>query len=34
MEDRYGKATLEQMINQKVVNQLAKQNKLEVWTYK
>nr|WP_244887391.1 peptidyl-prolyl cis-trans isomerase [Bacillus xiamenensis] len=30
MEDRYGKATLEQMINQKVVNQLAKENKLEV----
>ncbi|MBR0592024.1 peptidylprolyl isomerase [Bacillus pumilus sxm20-2] len=30
MEDRYGKATLEQMINQKVVDQLAKENKLEV----
>ena len=28
MEDRYGKATLEQMINQKVVNQLAKKASL------
>ncbi|OLP63263.1 hypothetical protein BACPU_33710 [Bacillus pumilus] len=28
MEDRYGKATLEQMINQQVVNQLAKENNL------
>src|SRR5688500_2062485 len=30
MEDGHGKATLEQMINQKVVNQRAKQSKLEV----
>ncbi|MGE6632303.1 peptidyl-prolyl cis-trans isomerase [Bacillus sp. NPDC077027] len=30
MEDRYGKATLEEMINQQVVNQLANENKLKV----